>query len=284
MFTTAGESLKPVADLLRDRTRSNALTLSTGARENVPELLIPYRFFRDHIQVYDMSSFDHELLKQATQICRENEQLYSASKLLLNDADTGVDDVRIVKTYMIDEEEAPPTGSIDRVTWHLESLRMKISPPEITTSRSGTNGEAVAFDFVKDESNGTQRFFALAALFLNALETGAFLAVDELDASMHPLLSRKLLELFQSVHANPNGAQLLFTTHDPSLLDQVLFRRDQIWLAEKRDGGSMFFSLADVEPPPRNTEAFLRNYLSGRYGGTPHLGRAFDTLKIGAAK
>ena len=98
---------------------------------------------------------------------------------------------------------------------------------------------------------------------------------------MHPLLTRRLLELFQSAEANSNGAQLLFTTHDSSLLDQDLFRRDQIWLAEKCDGASTFFSLADIRPPIRNTESFLRNYLTGRYGGTPHLGLAFDDAIAG---
>jgi len=114
------------------------------------------------------------------------------------------------------------------------------------------------------------------------LRKGEFIVIDELDASMHPLLTRRLLEMFQSPDANPNGAQLLFTTHDAILLDSVLFRRDQIILAEKCDHESRFYSLADVVPPPRNTESFLRNYLAGRYGGTPYLGRAFSLLETAA--
>src|SRR5439155_5216535 len=106
--------------------------------------------------------------------------------------------------------------------------------------------------------------------------------VDELDCSMHPLLVRKLIELFQSPQVNTKGAQLLFTTHDSTLLDPELFRRDQIWLVEKRQGASEFFSLYDfnTEERPRNTEAFQRNYLAGRYGGVPQFGPTFEEVEV----
>jgi len=124
----------------------------------------------------------------------------------------------------------------------------------------------------------------IAGPLFNALETGAFFVIDELDASMHPLLTRRLLELFQNPQANTKGAQLLFTTHDPALFDQELFRRDQIWLAEKRNGASEFFSLTDIDPAPRNTEVFLRNYLAGRYGGTPQFVTRFEDRELSASK
>ena len=159
-------TLNSVADLLLVRTRYNALALSVGSRENVLELQVPYRFFRDHIQVYNMSNFDQTLLKQAAHLCKENEQLYRASKLLLSDADTGINDVSIIKTHLVDteESEAPPTGSAARVSWGLDRLRISVSPPEITTSRTGTDGETVVFDFVRNESSGTQRTICTSGL------------------------------------------------------------------------------------------------------------------------
>jgi hypothetical protein len=279
-------TLKPVADLLRDRTRSNALMLSTGSNLNVPELLAPYHLFQGLTGVFDMPEGAIALISYAAKRCKEDASLLLEVETLLRSADTGIDTIRV--------EDISP-GMLPRASMGLyqdepnlnETLRAMIYSAtwlRIVTTRKGVKDVYGKFDFGTDESSGTQRLFALAVLFLDVLTSGGFVVIDELDASMHPLLSRKLLELFQSTHANPNGAQLLFTTHDPSLLNQVLFRRDQVWLAEKRDGASTFFSLADVEPRPRNTEAFLRNYLSGRYGGTPHLGRAFDTLRIGAAK
>ncbi len=100
---------------------------------------------------------------------------------------------------------------------------------------------------------------------------------------MHPILTRKLIELFQSPEVNKKGAQLIFATHDITLMDPELFRRDQIWLVEKnRSGASEIFSLYDFDTKdrPRNTEAFQRNYLAGRYGAVPKFGPIFEDLEI----
>jgi hypothetical protein len=127
------------------------------------------------------------------------------------------------------------------------------------------------FNLEQEESSGTQRFFSLIGLFLDTLSSGAVGVVDELDCSMHPLLVRKLIELFQSPERNTKGAQLIFATHDITLMDPELFRRDQIWLVEKnRNGASEVFSLHDFDA--KDTETFQRNYLAGRYGGVPKFG------------
>ena len=85
---------------------------------------------------------------------------------------------------------------------------------------------------------------------------------------MHPLLTQKLVELFQSNEANPKGAQFIFTTHDSTLMNASLLRRDQIWLCQKNSKeATEIFSLCDIERTPRKREAFEKNYLAGRYGG-----------------
>jgi hypothetical protein len=134
-----------------------------------------------------------------------------------------------------------------------------------------------------DESNGTRRFFAIAYPFLKAIDTGTPLIIDELECSIHPLLTRRLIELFQSPAANQKGAQLIFATHDTTLMDSQLFRRDQVWLVEKNSSGqSTLTSLYDFKPDhrPRSSEAFQRNYLAGRYGGVPSFGPIFEDLEI----
>jgi AAA15 family ATPase/GTPase len=139
----------------------------------------------------------------------------------------------------------------------------------------------IRFNFLEAESNGTQRFFALAGPWLDALDQGALLVLDELDCSMHPSLTRKLVELFQTREANPHGAQLVFSTHDSTLMDLELFRRDQIWIVEKgRTGASRLSSLYDFEEKPRNNEALQRRYLAGRYGGVPVFGPTFEDLEL----
>ncbi len=143
------------------------------------------------------------------------------------------------------------------------------------------DGDSMAFNFLEAESLGTQRFFALAGLWLDALDQGTLLLIDELDCSMHPSLTRRLVELFQSRDANTHGAQLVFSTHDSALMDLELFRRDQIWLVEKdRAQASRLGSLYDFQEKPRNNEAVQRRYLAGHYGGVPVFGPTFEDLEL----
>ena len=269
-------------DQIKDRTLGNMLALSVGTQQKVEVLRPAYRYLRDLVWAFDMSSEMKALSMQTARLCQDSEEMRRDLSSLLNGADTGVEDIQI-EAAILDMPGTTPNmpEQFQDAIQALKKLSASFPIPHIAVSRRDRAGSMIRFDFEGDESQGTQRFFAVAGPLLDALKTGAFVVVDELDASMHPLLTRRLLELFQSAEANGNGAQLLFTTHDTSLLDQDLFRRDQIWLAEKCDGASTFFSLADIRPPIRNTESFLRNYLTGRYGGTPHLGRAFDNLAAG---
>ncbi len=131
-------------------------------------------------------------------------------------------------------------------------------------------GDEVAFDLF-DESDGTQKLFEFAGGWLRALDSGASLFVDELDRSLHPKLTRYLVELFNS-NDNRKNAQLVFTTHDTTLLDPDLLRRDQIWFVEKnKERASHVYSL--LEFSPRKDEALERGYLKGRYGAIPLIGR-----------
>lgn len=130
-------------------------------------------------------------------------------------------------------------------------------------------GKAV-FDLM-DESNGTRNLLFLAGPVLDILSKGLTLVIDELDTSLHTLLVCELVRLFHRPEINTGGAQLIFTTHDTSLLDAPdLFRRDQVWFVEKdRDQASALVSLSEFSP--RKNEALERGYLMGRYGGVPFL-------------
>ncbi|WP_334191076.1 AAA family ATPase, partial [Noviherbaspirillum sp.] len=130
-------------------------------------------------------------------------------------------------------------------------------------------GKAV-FDLA-DESNGTRNLLFLAGPVLDILNRGLTLVIDELDTSLHTLLVRELVRLFHRPDVSIGGAQLVFTTHDTSLLDAPdLFRRDQIWFVEKdHEQASSLVSLSEFSP--RKNEALERGYLIGRYGGVPFL-------------
>lgn len=125
---------------------------------------------------------------------------------------------------------------------------------------------------LEQESVGTQRFFSRIGLWIDAIDSGAVLVVDEIEASMHPLLTRHLIEMIQDQTINPNHAQLIFTTHDTGLLDLKLLRRDQIWFAEKDEKSMQTDIYALTEFSPRKEENIARGYLQGRYGAIPFIG------------
>ena len=126
---------------------------------------------------------------------------------------------------------------------------------------------------LKEESDGTQRFFQLLGPWLEAVHDGYTVFIDELEASLHPLLTRELIKFIQDPRNNKTGAQLVFATHDVTLLDPELFRRDQIWFTEKDKGAATnLYSISDYnERKPRKGEAMQKGYLAGRYGAIPIL-------------
>ena len=134
-----------------------------------------------------------------------------------------------------------------------------------------TPDDFMHFNLDSNESQGTRKLISMAGPLWSILHHGHVLFVDELDARLHPLMTRRIIELFHSPLTNPNGAQLIFATHDTNLLDKTLFRRDQIWFAEKdRQGATHLASLAEYRV--RSDAAFEKQYLEGRYGAIPFLG------------
>lgn len=131
--------------------------------------------------------------------------------------------------------------------------------------------EPVAFDG-RYESAGTQRLLSYVGPLLDVLDTGKLLVIDEIDSSLHPMVVRFLLQLLHDPQVSSRGAQFWLTTHDTSLLDGDLLRRDQIWFVEKDElQASRLYPLSDFSP--RKNEALERAYLRARYGGVPVITR-----------
>jgi AAA15 family ATPase/GTPase len=127
------------------------------------------------------------------------------------------------------------------------------------------------FDLNKKESRGTKVLFALGGIILEALENGGVVVFDELDNSLHPKLCKFLIRLFNNSISNPNNAQLIFATHEVTLLDKDVFRKDQIWFTEKdKYGETELFSARDVEGLRDNTN-FELWYRTGKFGGNPKI-------------
>jgi len=152
----------------------------------------------------------------------------------------------------------------------IEKEPNQLKKRELTFIHKNNDDEPVEFDFNKDESVGTQRFFALIGPWLDILENGHTVLIDEIDTSLHPILVREMLKLLFSKKYNKKGAQVIFTTHNPLLLDSDLLRRDQIWFTEKTSYGETFvYPLTEYKP--RKNEAIAKGYISGRYGAIPYI-------------
>ena len=181
--------------------------------------------------------------------------------------------------------EPYPQGS-----FRMPTAVKALSKYTIRTKRLMWNADSNAFKLVSKplstfESQGTQKFFNLIGLILLILDKGGILIADELDTKLHPLLTQRIVQLFNSPVTNPMGAQFVFATHDTNLLSAVgptgrLFRRDQIWFTEKDvKGATLLYALTDYKPGKtvRNDEQLEKNYIAGKYGGVPYLGN-FDDL------
>ena len=167
---------------------------------------------------------------------------------LLRFADPGIDD------FVINEDESGRIGGPRR---HLGLIHRG-------------EGEPVTFD-LEDESAGTQTWFRLIGPAFAALRFGRVLLLDEIDASLHPRLSARLIEIFQDPQTNTRGAQLVFTSHDTSLLNGL--NRDEVWLTEKAPGATTrLVGLAEFGGARvRKSMNLERAYLQGRFGAIPEV-------------
>ena len=154
----------------------------------------------------------------------------------------------------------------------------KIAERDLWFFHKKENGESVPFNFFNEESEGTQQMFALLAPIIDTLDNGKILFIDEIDASLHPIICQYIVYIFNSRQKNSKNAQLIFTTHDISLLKEEFLRRDQIYFTEKNsDGATKLFSLSDISE--RKGVDFAKRYLEGRYDALPYIAD-FEDLKF----
>ena len=187
--------------------------------------------------------------------------------VLLRFADLGIDDVQII------EDEGDGTSP---------TIRLSKEPRGQLRLMHRVAEQELPFDLA-EESAGTRTWFALIGPTLSALRSGRILLFDEIDASLHPRLSARLLELFQDPETNPYGAQLIFTTHDTSLLNYL--NRDEVWLTEKGgDGATSLTALAEYGGDKvRRSLNLEKAYLQGRFGAVPELDQFILRRALGVA-
>ena len=256
-----GPGLKGAKTLWEGATRPNALFLSMAVQLNSEALRPVYDWFAHRLVILNEHAplspqFSLEMLKLEAQRKAIGEFLRAA-------------DISIADVEVATKQATVHSIRFDLATGKREEETGEQTVDEVRFHHLTEHGQAV-FDLA-DESSGTRNLLFLAGPVLDILSNGQTLVVDELDTSLHTLLVQALVRLFHRPEANTGGAQLVFTTHDTSLLDAYgLFRRDQVWFVEKRpDQSSSLYPLLDFSP--RKSEALERGYLQGRYGALPLL-------------
>lgn len=253
---TFGSSLVGQRKVWQAATRSNALFLSTAVQLNSDSLRPIYDWITSQLIIFAAGTqpmFDSSTNRVVTDDGKKTLVEF------LNAADIGISDLstRVQKQHVFNVEinESGPLPTM--------SEREVRVPLFIHSSAKSS-----ALFQIEEESTGTQRLFAFAAPIIDALNLGRVVVADELDGSLHSHITRFLVQLFHRRTSGGTAAQLIFTTHDTSLLDANVFRRDQIWFMEKgHDQVSTIVPLSEFSP--RKNEALERGYLSGRYGALP---------------
>lgn len=258
-----GSNLTGEKQLWQRSTRENALFLSTAVQLNSEQLQPVFDWFKETLRLANVGGWGPTF---SASLCEKSEKTQIMD--FLRAADLNIDDI-LVESRPFDLTVLPndmPEPVRNAIASDMKNKKIL----DIKTVHMDSEGNPVIFDF-EDESDGTQKLFAFAGPWIDSLENGRVLFIDELHDNLHPRLVQFLVQLFHNKESNPNNAQLVFTTHETSILNQDVFRRDQIWFCEKDDSNSTtLYPLTDFSPR-KGRENLELAYLSGRYGALPFI-------------
>ncbi|MCY4520910.1 MAG: ATP-binding protein [Caldilineaceae bacterium] len=239
-------------------TRPNALFLSTAASLNSQQLKPLFDWFRHKLHVG--GSGPTQIPMGA--LNRHKDEVIG----FLQAADMAISDFRIV------EHEINPKSLPSDMPAALKGIfENDGNVQEVSIFMSHNTGLGTTEIEIFDESAGTQKIFDLSVPLLQSLRKGFVVVIDELNNSLHSALVRFILDRFHNPRFNTGGAQLVFSTHDTSILSQEIFRRDQIWFCERDEQlATHLYPLSDFRPR-KGVENLERSYLAGRYGAVPFI-------------
>lgn len=252
-----------------DRNPYNKLLLSSATNWNYERTKPVFTWFLSCVDTFD--NLSNSMFEHFDRFSGNNnfEELKKFTLRLLKTADINIDDYEITNNRIIlNQSNKAITGT--------GYAKQNISDPntlevfDVYTSHAVENKRNFKLN-IREESLGTINVFGFAPVLEKAIKYGNIVFVDELEKSLHPYLSKLLIEYFKNTATNKKGAQLIFTTHSTNLLDLDLFRRDQIYFTEKnpKTAVSDLYSLNDF--PVRKTENIEKGYLLGRYGAIPYI-------------
>ncbi|MBQ3640401.1 ATP-binding protein [bacterium] len=252
----------------RLRNTANKLFMCTATAWNCEATRDAYLWFAEGIDTYNRNAIEGNRFLEYLDINKDNPKAKEFLLSMLKHAEINIQDYEFESEIIDNPNSVFPGLQINGLP--VNSLKkFKLETIHQVEQKDGTIQE-YRMDF-GHESAGTMLLFAYGPVIMEALEKGRTIVVDELDNSLHPSLTRYLVELFNDKTVNRNGAQLIFNSHDVTLLDLDIFRRDQIYFVEKnyKTGITDLYSLADFSP--RKTENIQKGYIQGRYGAIPFI-------------
>ncbi len=250
---------------LEDKTRANALFLSVVAQFNgeISESIFKWLLNFNII----MGIQDKAILPYTLELLND-ESFKSSIIKFVKIADIQIEDIKREKIKFT-QESLPKDIPVELRDLILNSENFTA----ITTHVKYDNDNkkvGIANLPLGNESDGTQKILSLSAPIIDTLSGGKVLLIDEMDARLHPLITTSIIKLFNSL-SNKSDSQLVIATHDTNLLNNKLYRRDQIWFTEKdRYGSSDLYSLNDYKV--RNDASYEKDYIMGKYGAVPFIG------------
>lgn len=270
---------------LEVKTRDNALFLAVVDQFNGKTAKSIMAWFNNFVTI---SGLSHENYTGVTFSLLDNDDTNKLLQDFYNTADLGFDRVRLSKKEF-DLSRLPkdmPDSIMQELSTKLQG-KMMVDARTLHKKYNKQNKVVGSVEFAMDsqESSGTNKVFNISGPVFDVLKDGGVLIVDELDASLHPLLTLAVTKLFNSKEHNPKDAQLIFATHDTNLLSYGNYRRDQIYFVEKDQyGASDLYSLVEYKEEGaikaiRKDRSFEKDYIQGRYGAIPFIGNLSNIAK-----
>lgn len=268
----SAEKLSGPQNIWQSATRSNALYLSTAVQLNSLQLQPLFDWFQSTLQVVGMEGFVGAGGLASDVTVQKYGEGETKTQLVgfLQAADFAIDDIVVERAKPYEYQYFNPRRTdLPRRMLMEQPIFSESEIISVKTIHLGPGGEQFSLG-IENESDGTQKFFALAGPWLDALQHGTVLVIDEMNNNLHPNLVRFLVQTIHNNALNLHSTQLIFTTHETSILSQEVFRRDQIWFMEKDEyNATRLYPLSDFSPR-KGVENLEKNYLQGRYGALPY--------------
>lgn len=248
-------------------TRENALFLSTAVQLNSKSLSKPYEWIRSGIHVIEAN---RRINTQFTAKLLQDEKYRSKIREFIKALDLPIHGFRIEEKPFEFPDEALDMLSEKAISEVKKSTANQVIYRVFSEHKNG-DGDAVELT-LEEESDGTQAIFGMAGPIIDVLENGETILIDELSNSLHPLALKGLVGFFHDPKYNTKGAQLIFTSHETSIISKSFMHKDQIWFVDRPEGlQTRLTPLSDFRV--RELEAFQRAYLGGKFGAIPNVRR-----------